>query len=336
LRGLIFSTITKTITSTHFSGSKMPDAAPAHDPKQQAFFPPVEGGVPPAGVNQVSPAAGRRGRPQGSSGPRPRPAPGKPYPSFPLTPHASGQFCKKIRGKVHYFGSVADPDAALKRYHQHCDALHSGKATRVERTAELTVADLANRFLADVPREAYQIEAEAQRGDDSKAAASPSPMLDSRPAARQESKPAPIADQPGETSGSEPAGDEKLGLRDYVRRCLDRYYALLRKKLHDRCTLTADEEAESAERSATVEAFKQQMNDVDRFSIEQLEEQYSVGMSRCFYRLQLHDRLAQCLREFNNPAFSELLDAADHETVQGLPRMLEKLDVRRAGHVLSK
>jgi integrase len=126
----------------------MPDAAPAHDPKQQAFFPLVGGDVPPAGANQVSPAPGRRGRPRGSSGKRPRQAPGKPYPSFPLTPHASGQFCKKIRGKVHYFGSVADPDAALKRYHQHCEALHSGKATRVERTTELTVADLANRFLA--------------------------------------------------------------------------------------------------------------------------------------------------------------------------------------------
>jgi len=189
-------------------------------------------------------------------------------------------------------------------------------------------------------REAYQIEAEAQLGDDSKAAASPSPspspMLDSRPAARQESEPAPIADQPGETSGPEPAGDEKLGLRDYVKRCLDRYYALLRKELHGRRTLTADEKAESDERSATVEAFKQQMNEMDRFYIEQLEEQYSLGMSRYFYRLQLHDRLAQCLSEFSNPAFSELLDAADHETLQGLPRVLEKLDVRRAGHVLSK
>jgi len=125
----------------------MPEPAPAQDHKQRAFFPP--GGIePPIDSTQVSPAPLRRERPRGSGAKKPRTSPGKPYPSFPLTPHASGQFCKKIRGKVHYFGSVSDPDAALKRYHEHCEALHSGKATRVERTTELTVADLANRFLA--------------------------------------------------------------------------------------------------------------------------------------------------------------------------------------------
>jgi hypothetical protein len=43
---------------------------------------------------------------------------GKPYPAFPLTRHPSGQFCKKIRGKLFYFGSVADSEAALERYHR--------------------------------------------------------------------------------------------------------------------------------------------------------------------------------------------------------------------------
>jgi len=84
----------------------------------------------------------------------------KPYPSFPLTPHPSGQFCKKIRGKLFYFGPVHDPDAALDRYHKHCQGLHSGELTTVDRSGELTLAELANRFLAakDRKRAAGDIE----------------------------------------------------------------------------------------------------------------------------------------------------------------------------------
>lgn len=42
--------------------------------------------------------------------------PKKPHPEFPLTAHPNGQWSKKIRGKVYYFGSRADPAAALERY----------------------------------------------------------------------------------------------------------------------------------------------------------------------------------------------------------------------------
>jgi integrase len=73
---------------------------------------------------------------------------GKPYKSFPLTAHRNGQFVKKIRGKLYYFGSVKDPDAALSRYHEHCAGLHSGRISEVRRDAGITVGELANRFLA--------------------------------------------------------------------------------------------------------------------------------------------------------------------------------------------
>jgi hypothetical protein len=33
---------------------------------------------------------------------------------FPLTLHKTGQYCKRIRGKLHYFGT--DKKEALKRY----------------------------------------------------------------------------------------------------------------------------------------------------------------------------------------------------------------------------
>src|SRR3954454_20834786 len=72
--------------------------------------------------------------------------PGKPYEGFPLFAHATGRWAKKIRGRMHYFGPWADPDAALAKYLEQKDALHAGRKPR-EETAGLTVKELCNQFL---------------------------------------------------------------------------------------------------------------------------------------------------------------------------------------------
>jgi len=76
-----------------------------------------------------------------------RPKPAKPYPEFPLRPHANGLWCKKIRGKLFYFGPWRDPDAALAKYLDQRDELHAGRTPRV-RGEGLTVAGAVNQFLA--------------------------------------------------------------------------------------------------------------------------------------------------------------------------------------------
>jgi integrase len=72
--------------------------------------------------------------------------PAKPYPDFPLTAHPAGYWCKKIRGKLHYFGPWADRDAALAKYLEQKDALHAGRKPR-ETSEGFTVKDAANAFL---------------------------------------------------------------------------------------------------------------------------------------------------------------------------------------------
>jgi integrase len=72
--------------------------------------------------------------------------PAKPYPEFPLTPHPAGYWCKKIRGKLYYFGPWDDPDGALRAYLDQKDELHAGRKPRPD-TGAATVKDVANAFL---------------------------------------------------------------------------------------------------------------------------------------------------------------------------------------------
>jgi integrase len=85
--------------------------------------------------------------------------PKKPYPDFPLSPHPSGTWQKKIRGKIHYFGrwgrirdgkmERVEGDGwkeALEEYKAVADDLHAGRTPRVK-SEGLTVAGLCNHFL---------------------------------------------------------------------------------------------------------------------------------------------------------------------------------------------
>jgi len=74
--------------------------------------------------------------------------PSKPYPSFPLTAHNNGQWCKKIRGSVRFFGVWDDPQGALDSYLRVAADLHAGREPQANVAGHgLTVKDACNHFL---------------------------------------------------------------------------------------------------------------------------------------------------------------------------------------------
>ncbi|MEO2045662.1 MAG: hypothetical protein ABGX16_03710 [Pirellulales bacterium] len=72
--------------------------------------------------------------------------PSKPYPDFPLFAHGNGQWAKKIKGKLFYFGLWDESDGALEKYLDQRDDLQAGRATRQDKYG-FTVKDLCNLFL---------------------------------------------------------------------------------------------------------------------------------------------------------------------------------------------
>lgn len=93
--------------------------------------------------------------------------PPKPYPDFPLTPHASGRWQKKILGKTHYFGrwgrvvngslQRVEGDGwkeALELYKVQRDDLYAGRTPRVKKSGTgLKLKDLCNAFLSAKQRQ---------------------------------------------------------------------------------------------------------------------------------------------------------------------------------------
>lgn len=78
--------------------------------------------------------------------------PPKPYEGFPLFPHATRRWAKKIRGRLYYFGSWDGGwKAALAKFEEERDALYAGKVPRSRQSAEpegLKLVDLYNEFMA--------------------------------------------------------------------------------------------------------------------------------------------------------------------------------------------
>ncbi len=58
----------------------------------------------------------------------------KPRPDFPLFPHATGRWAKKMRGKTEYFGKIEDDpkgELALQEWLDQRDLILAGRQRRV-------------------------------------------------------------------------------------------------------------------------------------------------------------------------------------------------------------
>lgn len=74
----------------------------------------------------------------------------KPRTDFPLFPHASGRWAKKIKGKFEYFGKVADDPkgaAAVAKWLDEKEEWLAGRNPRNRKVDGLAIRDLCNKFM---------------------------------------------------------------------------------------------------------------------------------------------------------------------------------------------
>lgn len=77
----------------------------------------------------------------------PRVKPAKPWPTFPLYAHRNGQWAKRIRGRVHYFGAWEAPDDAYRRFLNERADLEAGRRPRKPVTDGATIDMVVNLCL---------------------------------------------------------------------------------------------------------------------------------------------------------------------------------------------
>jgi hypothetical protein len=73
--------------------------------------------------------------------------PRNPYPDCPLTPRPTGRWCKKIKGKLWYFGTIGDWQAALENYKTQIVDILAGRTPEARTKDGLRLLDLCNRWL---------------------------------------------------------------------------------------------------------------------------------------------------------------------------------------------
>lgn len=95
--------------------------------------------------------------------------PSKPRKDYPLFAHASGQWAKKVRGKIHYFGTWDDPVAAERRWERDKSALIEGRDPDHSDGGD-TVGWLCNVFMDSKQRQVDRGELKLRSRDDYHAA----------------------------------------------------------------------------------------------------------------------------------------------------------------------